>query len=91
MQMKMGRLAVLLSAVALTASSANGYQCNDRYYVNAVGQVVHAPSCGTEPLRQTLCASTMASAFPSIIVGRVRIAADSLSGDSSGAAALRRP
>jgi hypothetical protein len=53
------RIAWVIAALLATAASvttASAYPCNNRYYVNASGHVVHSPSCGGERLRPTaLC------------------------------------
>jgi hypothetical protein len=43
--------AALITGLAMQASEALAYACNNRYYVNVSGHVVHSPSCGNEHLR----------------------------------------
>ncbi len=47
------RAAVLVIGLAGHASDAFAYACNNRYYVNVSGHLVHSPSCGQEHLRPT--------------------------------------
>jgi hypothetical protein len=48
------RLAVVF-VVGLAAQTGNGlaYSCNNSYYVNSSGHVVHSPSCGDEHQKRT--------------------------------------
>ncbi len=46
MRIALGLAAFL--ALAGQAGAANAYSCNERYYVNRSGNVVHSPSCGED-------------------------------------------
>ncbi len=43
---------VLLAVVGQTGEAA-AFACNNSYYVNSSGHLVHSPSCGREHLKQT--------------------------------------
>jgi hypothetical protein len=40
-------------SMAAQTGEALSYACNNQYYVNVSGHLVHSPSCGREPLKQT--------------------------------------
>ena len=43
----------MMVCVVVHANDAFAYACNNRYYVNVSGHLVHSPSCGKEHLRPT--------------------------------------
>ena len=45
--------AALIIGLGMEASEAFAYACNNRYYVNVSGHIVHSPSCGQEHLKRT--------------------------------------
>jgi hypothetical protein len=51
--MRITCVGLVLLVFAATISTANAYPCNNRYYENSSGHIVHSPSCGSEHQRQT--------------------------------------
>ena len=45
--------ATLVICFAAQPSKAFAYACNNNYYVNSSGHVVHSPSCGEEHQKRT--------------------------------------
>jgi hypothetical protein len=45
--------AALVIGFAGQPGEAFAYACNNNYYVNSSGHVVHSPPCGREPLHKT--------------------------------------
>ena len=45
--------AALVTCLAGQVSQALAYTCNNNYYVNSSGHVVHSPSCGEEHEKRT--------------------------------------
>jgi predicted RNA-binding Zn-ribbon protein involved in translation (DUF1610 family) len=50
--MRIGWVGATFLVMACMATAAQAYQCNNRYYLNRSGHVVHSPSCGSEHLRR---------------------------------------
>jgi hypothetical protein len=47
-------VAVVIAICALRSEGAfAGYACNDNHYVNSSGDIVHSPTCETEPGHHT--------------------------------------
>ena len=51
--MKFLLAAVLAEGLAGKSGEVLGYACNNNYYVNSSGYLVHSPSCGEEHQKRT--------------------------------------
>ena len=51
--MRMLWAVLVLAALTGQTREAAAYACNNRYYVNSSGHLVHSPSCGREHLQRT--------------------------------------
>ena len=45
--------AALMTCLAVQVNQAHAYTCNNNYYVNSSGHLVHSPSCGEEHQKRT--------------------------------------
>jgi predicted RNA-binding Zn-ribbon protein involved in translation (DUF1610 family) len=45
--------AALVACLTAQVNQALAYACNNNYYVNSSGHVVHSPSCGDEHQKRT--------------------------------------
>jgi predicted RNA-binding Zn-ribbon protein involved in translation (DUF1610 family) len=46
-------VAAVVAAFAMQPEKAFAYACNNDYYVNSSGHLVHSPSCGKENIKPT--------------------------------------
>jgi hypothetical protein len=65
----------LVIVLAGYAGDAFAYACNNRYYVNVSGHLVHSPSCEQKHRIQQQFAATAVSVPQNIIAGHARIMA----------------
>ena len=67
--------AALVILFAAQSGKALAYACNNNYYVNSSGHVLHSPSCGQEHEKRTAECRDGSVSFRSITAGPARTTA----------------